>query len=78
MNLLIAYFGFELDEWMNFEERINDPKLGSVSKDRNELIREWVSYRGQTLYRTGLDHIKNNSVTATLLSPEILLFIFQI
>ncbi|KAL2938817.1 Callose synthase 1 [Bienertia sinuspersici] len=40
------------DEWYNFEERINDPKLGYASKDRNELIRHWVSYRGQTLSRT--------------------------
>ncbi|CAN4104415.1 unnamed protein product [Withania somnifera] len=40
------------DQWKNFEDRINDPKLGYVGKDRNELIRYWVSYRGQTLART--------------------------
>ncbi|GAB4850790.1 hypothetical protein Ancab_030090 [Ancistrocladus abbreviatus] len=40
------------DEWTNFLERINDPKLGYASKDRMELIRHWVSYRGQTLSRT--------------------------
>ncbi|KAK6785290.1 hypothetical protein RDI58_018745 [Solanum bulbocastanum] len=40
------------DQWKNFEDRINDPKLGYLSKDRNELIRYWVSYRGQTLART--------------------------
>lgn len=40
------------DEWHNFLERINDPKLGYASKDIKELIRHWVSYRGQTLSRT--------------------------
>ncbi|GMH10939.1 hypothetical protein Nepgr_012780 [Nepenthes gracilis] len=40
------------DEWTNFVERINDPKLGYASKDRMELICHWVSYRGQTLSRT--------------------------
>ncbi|KAL8152216.1 hypothetical protein V2J09_009976 [Rumex salicifolius] len=40
------------DEWSNFWERITDPKLGYASKDRIELIRHWVSYRGQTLART--------------------------
>ncbi|XP_047308713.1 callose synthase 7-like isoform X2 [Impatiens glandulifera] len=34
------------DEWDNFEKRIKD------SSDRKELIRQWVSYRGQTLSRT--------------------------
>ncbi|KAL3502930.1 hypothetical protein ACH5RR_037379 [Cinchona calisaya] len=40
------------DEWKNFEERIKDPKLGYAGKDKTELIRQWVSYRGQTLSRT--------------------------
>lgn len=40
------------DEWSNFLERINDPKLGYASKDSKELVRHWVSYRGQTLSRT--------------------------
>ncbi|KAL9244286.1 hypothetical protein vseg_018081 [Gypsophila vaccaria] len=40
------------DEWSNFSERVNDPKLGYASKDRMELIRHWVSYRAQTLSRT--------------------------
>ncbi|KAK4487157.1 hypothetical protein RD792_006474 [Penstemon davidsonii] len=40
------------DEWNNYEERINDPKLGYATKDRSELDRQWVSYRGQTLART--------------------------
>ncbi|GAA0150001.1 hypothetical protein LIER_09035 [Lithospermum erythrorhizon] len=40
------------DEWKNFLERIEDPKFDNGSKDRMELIRWWVSYRGQTLFRT--------------------------
>lgn len=46
-------FDHEIDQWKNFEDRINDPKLKDISKDKNELIRYWVSYRGQTLARTG-------------------------
>ena len=45
---------YSLDEWSNFNERVDDPKLGYVTKDRKELIRHWVSYRAQTLSRTGL------------------------
>ncbi|CAA2967687.1 callose synthase 7-like isoform X1 [Olea europaea subsp. europaea] len=40
------------DEWKNFVERIKDPKLDYDDKDRTELERQWVSYRGQTLFRT--------------------------
>ncbi|XP_076926135.1 callose synthase 7-like isoform X2 [Bidens hawaiensis] len=40
------------DEWQNFEDRINDPKLGATEEDRREATRHWVSYRGQTLSRT--------------------------
>ncbi|XP_057523088.1 callose synthase 7 [Amaranthus tricolor] len=40
------------DEYSNFWERIKDPKLGYASNDTKELIRHWVSYRGQTLSRT--------------------------
>ncbi|XP_062105738.1 callose synthase 7-like [Humulus lupulus] len=35
------------DEWLNFLDRIR-----KSHKDKSELIREWVSYRRQTLYRT--------------------------
>lgn len=35
------------DEWANFEERIKD------SPNKTEELRKWVSYRGQTLSRTG-------------------------
>lgn len=41
------------DEWKNYEERIKDTKLGYADKDRSDLDRHWVSYRGQTLARTG-------------------------
>ncbi|KAJ8424950.1 hypothetical protein Cgig2_018757 [Carnegiea gigantea] len=47
-----AIFCLTFDEWSNFLERINDPKLGYASKDSKELVRHWVSYRGQTLSRT--------------------------
>ncbi|KAJ6412395.1 hypothetical protein OIU84_005447 [Salix udensis] len=40
------------DEWKNFEERVNDLKFKQFSKERMELTRQWVSYRGQTLART--------------------------
>ncbi|XP_050942441.1 callose synthase 7 isoform X2 [Cucumis melo] len=40
------------DEWTNFYERVLDPKLKYSDKDKMELIRHWVSYRGQTLSRT--------------------------
>jgi hypothetical protein len=35
-----------LDEWRNFLERLG-------SKVTNEEIRDWASFRGQTLSRTG-------------------------
>ncbi|KAI3881502.1 hypothetical protein MKX03_035580 [Papaver bracteatum] len=40
------------DEWNNFWERINDPKIVNPAKDKTDLVRQWVSYRGQTLFRT--------------------------
>ncbi|CAI9089021.1 OLC1v1023506C1 [Oldenlandia corymbosa var. corymbosa] len=40
------------DQWKNFEQRMKDPNFGYSEKDRTDLIREWVSYRGQTLSRT--------------------------
>lgn len=40
------------DEWTNFNDRINDHRNGYSVKDKLELIRQWVSYRGQTLSRT--------------------------
>ncbi|XP_011044775.1 PREDICTED: putative callose synthase 6 isoform X3 [Populus euphratica] len=43
------------DEWKNFEERINDQKLMLSPKEKMEFTRQWVSYRGQTLARTGLN-----------------------
>lgn len=41
----------ELDEWTNYLDRVKDPNL--PEKDKSEFLREWVSYRGQTLARTG-------------------------
>lgn len=39
-----------LDEWTNFLERMNGPKHAYAEKDkRMDLVRQWVSYRGQTL-----------------------------
>ena len=43
---------FTVDEWANFHERL---KSEGLEKDTDELICQWASYRGQTLYRTGLD-----------------------
>ncbi|KAM4105424.1 hypothetical protein ACJW30_06G231400 [Castanea mollissima] len=44
------------DEWTNFQERMRDPvkdsKYGDQEKEKMDLIRHWVSYRGQTLART--------------------------
>ncbi|XP_010241338.1 PREDICTED: putative callose synthase 6 [Nelumbo nucifera] len=38
------------DEWNNFMERIKDPIY--AGKEKSELVRLWVSHRGQTLSRT--------------------------
>ncbi|KAI3865926.1 hypothetical protein MKX03_024076 [Papaver bracteatum] len=40
------------DEWNNFLERTNDVKDENGGKEKVELIRRWVSYRAQTLFRT--------------------------
>ncbi|KAG8659847.1 hypothetical protein MANES_02G084900v8 [Manihot esculenta] len=40
------------DEWKNFEERIADHELNYSAKEKAEFLRQWVSYRGQTLART--------------------------
>ncbi|KAK7333633.1 hypothetical protein VNO80_30409 [Phaseolus coccineus] len=37
------------DEWANFHERI---KGEDSEEEKEELMRQWASYRGQTLYRT--------------------------
>ncbi|CAJ1964370.1 unnamed protein product [Sphenostylis stenocarpa] len=37
------------DEWANFHERLKSEEL---EEDKEESIRRWASYRGQTLYRT--------------------------
>jgi len=48
----------ELDEWTNYLDRLKDPKL--PEKDKSEFLREWVSYRGQTLARTGTNDYNGN------------------
>ncbi|XP_010462583.1 PREDICTED: callose synthase 7-like [Camelina sativa] len=40
------------EEWSNYCERINDVKRNLSEKDKAEQLRQWVSYRGQTLSRT--------------------------
>ncbi|XP_044504191.1 callose synthase 7-like [Mangifera indica] len=40
------------DEWANFLHRINDQKQNYSMEMKNDLTRQWVSYRGQTLSRT--------------------------
>ncbi|XP_072994078.1 callose synthase 7-like [Typha latifolia] len=41
------------DEWRNFLERINFvPKDENSLKEKMDTVRQWVSYRGQTLSRT--------------------------
>ncbi|KAK3183402.1 hypothetical protein Dsin_030688 [Dipteronia sinensis] len=64
------------DEWANFQNRIHDPKLGYSNDVRLEMTRQWVSYRGQTLSRTGLDD--NNFLVHIDLASFIYLMLFQI
>ncbi|KAK7256070.1 hypothetical protein RIF29_29503 [Crotalaria pallida] len=40
------------DEWTNFNERMKEIKKSYPDEDELDLIRQWASYRGQTLYRT--------------------------
>ncbi|KAG7653299.1 1-3-beta-glucan synthase subunit FKS1-like domain-1 [Arabidopsis suecica] len=40
------------EEWSNYCERVNDLKRNLSEKDKAEQLRQWVSYRGQTLSRT--------------------------
>ncbi|XP_052178586.1 callose synthase 7 isoform X2 [Diospyros lotus] len=41
------------EEWDNFDKRINSPEYQyHTNKYKMELLRQWVSYRGQTLSRT--------------------------
>lgn len=73
---MISFFFFfqcKLEEWENFEKRIGDPKSGYSTTDRVELIREWVSYRGQTLSRTGMGH---EELVASLTSSVFMEFNF--
>ena len=40
------------DEWKNFQERIEE-ELKDDEELKEEALRQWASYRGQTLTRTG-------------------------
>ncbi|ONK69903.1 uncharacterized protein A4U43_C05F28050 [Asparagus officinalis] len=40
------------DEWRNFMERVSRPKDETSEKEMMDSVRQWVSYRGQTLSRT--------------------------
>lgn len=43
-----------IDEWKNFLERIGSENLESLNDDqKKEELRQWASFRGQTLSRTG-------------------------
>lgn len=43
-----------IDEWKNFLERIGCENLENLNDDqKEEELRQWASYRGQTLSRTG-------------------------
>lgn len=70
-----------VDEWENFLERINrgessgDVDFEESSSDNLEL-RFWVSYRGQTLARTGQNCLLKKSAPASLYqSPNIVFFL---
>lgn len=48
------WFSYFLDEWKNFLERMGCENLdGLKDKSKEEDLRNWASYRGQTLGRTG-------------------------
>lgn len=59
-------------------ERIRDPKLSYFKRDKNEMDRYWVSYRGQTLARTGqiYKHIFEN-INVNIHSEGHFLFYFS-
>lgn len=47
-----------LDEWKNFLERIGCENLESLQDgQKKEELRQWASFRGQTLSRTGTDNV---------------------
>lgn len=51
------FFFFSLDEWKNFLERMDCASLdGLKDEGKEEDLRKWASFRGQTLSRTGDGH----------------------
>lgn len=67
------------EEWSNYCERVTDSKRNLSEKDKAEQLRQWVSYRGQTLSRTGIlserfrIYLYSTSVIANVFSSLILL-----
>lgn len=57
---------YKLDEWSNFQERTSDPNDANDPKEKTDLTRQWVSYRGQTLFRTGIWHFQDFPVSLSL------------
>ncbi|KAK7333641.1 hypothetical protein VNO80_30418 [Phaseolus coccineus] len=49
ISILLYLTKIYLDEWANFHERL---KSEDLEEEKEELMRQWASYRGQTLYRT--------------------------
>lgn len=57
ISLPLCYFLFFhlLDEWKNFLERMG-AEQDSSDEIKEEDLRDWASFRGQTLSRTGEQH----------------------
>lgn len=51
--LLLSYL--RSDEWENFLERLGSENIDALDEDdeKEEELRDWASFRGQTLSRTG-------------------------
>lgn len=69
----VYYYGILLDlnsdEWNNFTERKPPPPEDTQNEDTQNnhmhYVREWVSYRGQTLSRTGVQLISKSTILLT-------------
>lgn len=55
IQLLLSYL--HSDEWENFRERLGSEKVDDFDDEeddeKEEELRDWASFRGQTLSRTG-------------------------
>ena len=52
--LLYPVVHMYVDEWKNFQQRVEWDEELKENEDKNEELRLWASYRGQTLARTGI------------------------